>query len=166
MTSRPKEKGKSYENQVAQFLTEQYGDRFMRVPGSGAYVGGSNRDRRLTMTTGQIRTFKGDIIPPDDWNNFNCETKFYKEFRFHLLYTKHTLLDEWINEVEATADQNDVNLIFMKFNRLGEFVAYQPSENFQVDNYTKYQNNWNFTSLGTFWNSYNKDIIHKRCTQS
>ena len=26
--------------------------------------------------------FKGDIIPPDNWRYFNCECKFYKDFKF------------------------------------------------------------------------------------
>ena len=86
MPSPQKTKGKGYENAVAKFLTETYGDKFMRVPTSGAFLGGINYDRRAFMTEGQVRAFKGDIIPPDDWNFFNCECKFYKGFNFHQLY--------------------------------------------------------------------------------
>mgnify|MGYP001552965512 CR=1 FL=1 len=164
MPSPQKTKGKSYENDVAGFLTETYGDRFMRVPTSGAYLGGANYDRRLTMTEGQIRSFKGDIIPPDDWNHFNCEAKFYKEFKWHLLYEGNKLFDSWLEEVEATADNGDVNLIFMKFNRIGQYMAYQSHEGYCVDSYTAYSSSWHITSHGNFWNDHNRDLIRLRCT--
>ena len=37
-----KNKGKSYELDVANFLTELYDESFTRVPYSGAFVGGQN----------------------------------------------------------------------------------------------------------------------------
>lgn len=164
MPSAQKTKGKSYENQVAAFLTEQFGEKFIRVPSSGAYLGGTNHSRREDMTAGQVRAFKGDIIPPDDWNHFNCETKFYKDFRFHLLYSEQITLNSWIAETEAAANPNDLNLIFMKFNRLGEYVAYQPSEGYTVNRYTVYNDSWHFTSLSQFWTPTNISIVHRRCT--
>lgn len=164
MPSPQKTKGKGYENDIAKFLTETYGEKFMRVPTSGAFLGGSNYNRRHTMTEGQIRAFKGDIIPPDDWINFNCECKFYKEFKFHLLYDTYSLLDNWILETEATANSNDVNLIFMKFNRIGEYVAYQAKEGFSTGNYTLYNSSWHITSKTQFWTKSNTEYLKKRCT--
>ena len=78
MASPQKVKGKSYENAKAKFLTEIFDQKFIRVPTSGAFLGGKNYERRLEMTEGQVMAFKGDIIPPDDWKYFNCECKFYK----------------------------------------------------------------------------------------
>ena len=80
MPSPQKVKGKSFENAKAKFLTEIYGEKFIRVPTSGAFLGGQNYDRRHTMSQGQIMAFKGDIIPPDDFvssssrrtNNLSC----------------------------------------------------------------------------------------------
>ena len=37
--SKSKNKGKTYEREVANFLTELYGESFTRVPYSGAFVG-------------------------------------------------------------------------------------------------------------------------------
>ena len=85
MPSPQKVKGKSFENAKAKFLTEIFGEKFIRVPTSGAFLGGQNYDRRHSMTQGQVMAFKGDIIPPDNWLYFNCECKFYKDFKFHLL---------------------------------------------------------------------------------
>ena len=45
MTSKSKTKGKSWERDVCNFLTELYNDSFIRVPNSGAYVGGKNEYR-------------------------------------------------------------------------------------------------------------------------
>ena len=73
MASPQKTKGKSYENAKANFLTEIFSEKFIRVPTSGAFLGGKNYDRRFEMTQGQVMAFKGDIIPPDDWKFFNCE---------------------------------------------------------------------------------------------
>ena len=81
MASPQKVKGKSYENAKAKFLTDIFGQTFIRVPTSGAFLGGKNYDRRLDMSDGQVMAFKGDIIPPDDWKFFNCECKFYIENR-------------------------------------------------------------------------------------
>ena len=163
MPSPQKTKGKGYENSVAKFLTETFGEKFMRVPTSGAFLGGSNFDRRYSMTEGQVRAFKGDIIPPDDWQHFNCECKFYKEFKFHLLYSKNTLLDGWIAETESTANQGDVNLIFMKFNNIGEYMAYQAHENFNISQYTIYNSSWHITSKDQFWHFENIRTLETRC---
>ena len=42
MPSPQKVKGKSFENAKAKFLTEIYGEKFIRVPTSGAFLGGQN----------------------------------------------------------------------------------------------------------------------------
>jgi hypothetical protein len=162
MPSAQKTKGKGYENAVAKYLTGVYGSKFMRVPTSGAFLGGINYDRRELMTEGQIRAFKGDIIPPDDWNYFNCECKFYKGFNFHLLYDGNKLLDGWITETLTTANPKDLNLIFMKFNNIGEYMAYEVREGFQVESYTQYTDNWHITSKSQFWHSHNINIIKNR----
>jgi hypothetical protein len=166
MPNPQKTKGKGYENDVAKFLTETYGDKFIRVPSSGAYLGGSNFDRRHTMTEGQIRSFKGDIIPPDSWNRFNCEAKFYKDFKFHLLYTSNITLDSWILETETAANPGDISIIFMKFNRIGEYVAYQANHGFETSKYTTYNPSWHLTSKTQFWTPHNTQLLKTLCTNS
>ena len=63
MTSPQKAKGGSFEREIAQFLSNLYGESFIRAPGSGAYVGGSNKSRKEVLHEGQVRSFKGDIVP-------------------------------------------------------------------------------------------------------
>ena len=46
MASPQKTKGKSYENAKAKFLTEIFSEKFIRVPTSGAFLGGKNYDLR------------------------------------------------------------------------------------------------------------------------
>lgn len=166
MPSPQKTKGKGYENAVAKFLTDTYGEKFLRVPTSGAFLGGANFHRRHTMTEGQVRSFKGDIIPPDSWSKFNCECKFYKDFNFHQLYSESKILDRWIAETLDTANTGDLSLIFMKFNNLGEYMAYQSTENFIVNQYTIYKNSWHFTSHSAFWTQHNKNIVKARSTNT
>ncbi len=45
MPSPQKAKGSGYEREVAKFLSDLYGESFIRAPGSGAYVGGKNQAR-------------------------------------------------------------------------------------------------------------------------
>ena len=163
MASPQKVKGKSYENAKANFLTEIFQQKFIRVPTSGAFLGGKNYERRHEMTDGQVMAFKGDIIPPDDWKLFNCECKFYKDFKFHQLLNESKVLDSWIDETLSTSNENDLNLIFMKFNNIGEYVAYQAKEKFRVKQYLKYYKQWCFTSHEQFWNDYNIQKIQSRC---
>ena len=63
MPSKSKAKGSSYERDLAKFLSEKYNGSFVRVPNSGAYIGGSNFHRATNLSEGQVRGFKGDIIP-------------------------------------------------------------------------------------------------------
>ena len=54
MTSKSKTKGKSWERDVCLFLSELYNQSFIRVPGSGAFIGGSNQFRKETLSDEQI----------------------------------------------------------------------------------------------------------------
>ena len=126
MASKSKIKGKSFEREVCNILGELYNDNFERVPHSGAFVGGMNAVRKSTLTENQIKAFKGDIIPPDHWKYFNCECKNYAEFPFHqLLQAKPILLlEQWLEQTLDAHDENDIDLLFMKFNRKGIYLAY------------------------------------------
>ena len=50
----------------------------------------------------------------------------------------------------------------MKFNNIGEYVAYQRREKFKVKNFVSYSKGWNFTSHESFWNDYNMSKIRDR----
>lgn len=125
MTSKQKAKGSGYEREVARFLTELYGETFTRVPNSGAFIGGKNSARKEFLHEGQIRSFKGDIIPGQSFPKLNTECKFYKDFSFNLLFTYSTQLEAWLDQLMDVADVGDLNILFMKFNRQGRWVAVQ-----------------------------------------
>ena len=130
MTSPSKAKGNSFERQTADFLTNLYGEKFIRAPGSGAYVGGKNTHRKQMLHEGQIRNFKGDIVPGQSFSKMNAECKSYKEFPFHQLFSGEVkLLESWIDQCMDVADEGDFNIIFMKFNRKGTYVAIQAQPN-------------------------------------
>lgn len=126
MPSPSKAKGNSFERRVADFLTNLYGEKFIRAPGSGAYVGGKNTHRKQLLHEGQIRNFKSDIVPGQSFPKMNAECKSYADFPFHQLYSGNILiLEKWLEQLLDVADPGDCNILFMKFNRKGEFVVTQ-----------------------------------------
>jgi hypothetical protein len=126
MTSAAKQKGNSYEREIAKFLSDLYGESFIRAPGSGAYVGGKNTQRKQFLHEGQVRNFKGDIVPGQSFPRLNAECKSYKDFPFHQLFTGEvSILDKWIEQCLDVADDDDFNILFMKFNRKGKYVAFE-----------------------------------------
>ena len=156
MPSPSKNKGSSFEREVANFLSNLYGESFIRAPGSGAYVGGKNQSRKQFLHEGQIRSFKGDIVPGQSFTKFNAECKSYKDFPFHLIYTGECkVLDGWIEQMMDVAEDDDVNLLFMKFNRKGRYIAVQQNHHWDLVNYNTYQNNthgtWVISELEHFF---------------
>lgn len=166
MSSKSKTKGKNFEREIAKYLSQTYDDSFRRVIDSGAYTGGKNAVRRETLTEGQIRASKGDIIPPDDWVRFNCECKNYSDFPFHLLFHDREvpLLESWIAQTLEAADEGDVNIIFMKFNRKGTYVAFQLPLAFDtvrsLDYTAKEGSIWRITEFNSFF-QLNKENLEK-----
>jgi len=137
--SKSKNKGNSFERELATFLSKQYSDSFVRAAHSGAYIGGTNTHRKERLSENQIKSFKGDIIPPDTWSHFNAECKSYADFPFHLLLTGDCkVIDAWIDQLMDVADEDDVNLLFMKFNRKGRYVCVQSKLTWVSDNFVYY----------------------------
>jgi hypothetical protein len=173
MPSPSKIKGSGWEKEVADFMCKLYNESFLRTPSSGAYVGGKNAHRKEFLHEGQIRAFKGDIIPPLEWKYFNSEAKFYKDFTWHQLYTgKSATIDKWIGQVYDAADIGDLNIMFLKFNRQGKFVAVEKKifEHLNgLDNYMQYSSDstnsiWIISEFTMFF-KYNSDSIKAFSTQ-
>ena len=163
MPSPSKTKGSSFEREVANFLSDLYGESFIRAPGSGAYVGGKNQSRKQFLHEGQIRSFKGDIVPGQSFVKFNAECKSYKDFPFHQLYTGECkVLDGWIEQMMDVAEEGDLNILFMKFNRKGKFVVLQSSNTWITDNFTYYSSkksgDWIIIDFDHFF-KHNKDLL-------
>ena len=126
MPSPQKQNGSGFEREIAKYLTDKYGESFIRAPGSGAYVGGKNQARTQFLHEGQIRSFKGDIVPGETFSKLNVECKFYADFPFHLLLSGECkVIDGWLEQLMDVADPEDLNVLFMKFNRKGRYVAVQ-----------------------------------------
>ena len=139
MPSPQKAKGSGFEREIAKYLSEKYSESFIRAPGSGAYIGGKNQSRTQILHEGQIRSFKGDIVPGQTFTKMNVECKFYADFPFHLLLTGDCkVLDAWLDQLMDVADPNDVNLLFMKFNRKGRYVCVQSKLTWVSDNFVYY----------------------------
>ena len=163
MPSPSKNKGSSFERDVSRFLSDLYGESFIRAPGSGAYIGGKNQSRTQVLHEGQIRSFKGDIVPGQSFAKFNAECKSYKDFPFHQLYTGECkVLDGWIEQMMDVSEEGDVNILFMKFNRKGKFVVVQSGKTWVTDQFTYYTSkaygDWIVIDFDHFF-KHNKDIF-------
>jgi hypothetical protein len=163
MPSPQKAKGSGYEREVAKFLSELYGESFIRAPGSGAYVGGKNQARTEILHEGQIRSFKGDIVPGQSFSKMNIECKFYSDFPWHLLLTGECKqLDSWLEQLLDVEDEGDLNILFMKFNRKGQYVAVQGKLTWVADNCLFYSSlklgDWVIMEHASFFKN-NKDLI-------
>lgn len=151
MPSKSKAKGNSWELDVAKFLTELYGSTFLRVPSSGAFVGGKNTHRKATLDQGQLQSKKGDIHPPHDWKFFNVECKSYADFPFHQLwYADVKILDSWIAQQKEVEDEGDLNLIFIKISRKGQWVVFPEETKLEATRSISYKG-WVFVAWDDFW---------------
>jgi hypothetical protein len=158
MTSKSKIKGSTYERDVAKFLTEHYGETFIRnISGSGAYVGGTNSFRKARLTEAQIRHAKGDVVPPDSFKMLNIECKSYGSLEFHQLLTECRQLEAWLQQLMDASDAGDVNILFIKITRRGQYIAVQATEPWATDsNYVSYHS----AKLGQ-WMIYSHDTFFK-----
>ena len=168
MTNKSKNKGKSWERDVCNFLSELYDDSFIRVPNSGAFVGGKNEFRKEYLSEEQIKLSRGDIIPPLHYPFFLAECKNYAEFPFHSLFSKSTipLLDTWIDQVEHdVTSENDLWLLFIKITRKGTYVLfdtnlYDPKESCIECRKTYgaiYKKYW-FTEMNIFFSNHKEKL--------
>jgi hypothetical protein len=170
MPSPSKQKGNSFERTVADFLTNLYNEKFIRAPGSGAYVGGKNTHRKQLLHEGQIRNFKGDIVPGESFPRLNAECKSYQDFPFHQLFSGSVkILESWINQCMDVADEGDFNILFMKFNRKGQYVAVQAEPNHTNLFFTRHFNyasahhgHWFIMKHDLFW-ELNSDQVQILC---
>jgi hypothetical protein len=163
MPSASKNKGSSFEREVAKFLSDLYGESFIRAPGSGAYVGGKNQARKQFLHEGQIRSFKGDIVPGQTFNKFNAECKNYAEFPFHQLFTGECkTLDGWIEQMMDVAEEGDMNILFIKITRKGKFVVVPTNKTWVTDQFFHYSSkdfgDWIIIDYDHFF-KHNKDLL-------
>jgi hypothetical protein len=153
MTSKQKAKGNLWEREICVFLGNTLGGNFMRVPNSGAYMGGKNVFRKETMSDIQMRAAKGDIIPPDDLPHLNIEAKNYADIAFHQIIDGNCKqLDIWIDQTEEPADAGDFSMTIFKITRKGSWVA------FKAENLSK------FDMTGLSYVTYHKAFATDKAT--
>ena len=162
MPSPSKNKGSGFEREIAKFLSATYNESFIRAPGSGAYVGGKNQARTEILHEGQIRSFKGDIVPGESFYKLNVECKFYADFPFHqVLSGSCRQLEEWIGQLMDVHDEGDLDILFMKFNRKGRFVCVPSKYTWVSDQFMYYTSDtyadWVIMEHDHFF-TFNKDI--------
>ena len=167
MPSKSKAKGNAWELVVAKFLSDTYNESFLRVPSSGAFVGGKNTFRKATIDKAQLQSKKGDIHPPMGWNHFNLECKSYADFPFHQLwYADVKILDSWIAQQKEVEDEGDLNLILIKISRKGSWVVFQENLGFSSSRSIQYKG-WIFVGWDDFWTKEeNKNLVKKYSNES
>jgi hypothetical protein len=168
MPNPQKQKGNSFEREVAIYLSKIYNESFIRAPGSGAYVGGKNQVRTQILHEGQIRSFKGDIVPGQSFSKMNAECKSYADFPFHqVLAGECKTLDGWIDQMMAVAETDDLNILFMKFNRKGKFVCVESKLTWVTDHFLYYSSKKYKDWLIIEWENFfrlNKDLLKAYCS--
>ena len=169
--SKSKAKGNSWERTVAKFLSAQHGASFIRAPHSGAYIGGTNSFRKSRLDESQVKSFKGDIVPPASWIRFNAEAKNYADFPFHQLYQGSVpILEKWLGQLLEVANEGDFNVLIMKFNRKGSFIAIQPTPSLTINsNHFTYNSpshgTWIIQDFESFWTN-NRTHIEELATKA
>ena len=170
MPSPQKAKGSSWERDCARYLSTLYNESFIRAPGSGAYVGGINQARKEFLHEGQVRSFKGDIVPGQSFPKMNIECKSYADFPFHQLFSGTVKqLEGWIEQCMDVADKGDFNILLMKFNRKGKYIAVQNTDQSELIliNHFNYKSThhgiWSIMDFNTFFNT-NSQTIKKLCS--
>lgn len=137
-----KEKGKTWEREICKILGESLEGNFIRVPQSGAFIGGKNVVRKESMDAGQIKVSKGDIVPPDDMPYLNIEAKNYADLEFHhVIDGKSKTLDSWIDQTETPAEPGDISFTIFKITRKGSWIVFSESlkQNFDLSSYVVYK---------------------------
>lgn len=171
MPSKSKIKGSNWERALAKYLSDTYNAPFMRnVSGSGAFIGGKNVTRKDSLSESQIRNSKGDVVPPDNWK-INIEAKSYTDLPFHQFFTECPQMDKWIDQLMTVADKDDVNILFVKLNRKGSYVAVQAKTMYNWDtaaNIFYYTNQshggWLVYSFDAFF-KLNRELLYEYSTR-
>ena len=109
-------------------------------------------------------------MPGESFPHMNAECKSYKDFPFHQLYAGEIkILEGWIGQMMDVADPGDFNILLMKFNRKGEFVAVSADSNIVLDStqsYSSYSSvkhgKWLIVGFDQFW-ALNKNLVKALC---
>ena len=136
MPSPSKDKGKRGERELANILSNIFGEKFGRVFTSGAFYGGKNAKRLENPNKFQMVSSRGDIIPSESTSHIIFECKWYKETPWGniILSNKNAKLESWIEQTKILKKSpEEIWFLCMKFNRQGWYVL------FDYEYHKKYQ---------------------------
>lgn len=158
-------KGGGGERELCKILSESIGGSYERTKSSGAMIGGKNAWRKENLSVNQVRSYKGDIVPPDELPKLVVESKFYKDFKYHSFALNQSIpkLDEWIIDLEYDCDPGDIGFICIKINFKGWMVIFHKDlfNKFVIHNHVCY-NDYIGTSLLDFLHE-NKETLIQLC---
>ena len=121
--SKQKSKGNDFERHVATRLTEIYGQPFVRTVGSGARLGGKNKNRDILYS----ERYRGDIECPLGFDLI-IECKHYADISWpQIIKQDCKQLDDWIEQAKSDAqisEHKSLNwwLIF-RITRQGTYIC-------------------------------------------
>ena len=108
-------KGKSFEREIANLLTENTGFKFYRVPQSGAFA---------TNNNSEDSRFDGDVFSEhESFQKVVIECKSYSSFSINDFFNPKSLLFKWIKQAE-TECRNKHWLLFFKINNKGVYLIH------------------------------------------
>ena len=134
-----KKKGNRGELEAVHILNDRFGSNlFARAVSSGAWIGGSNRQRAKVLTDEQQLAFASDIICTV-WFRYVIEHKNYAQLGFWELFNEKSNLHQWFTQVEG--DANFVGkepMLVVKINNHKRFVFVKDN----IENFVFQIKNW------------------------
>lgn len=127
-----KTKGNSYELKISKKLAEKLAPlKFIRVPGSGARVGGVNFEKFGSLfSQDSLSIFVGDVVASNESEvgmkcKVSIECKSYaKVDSFSLLMLGSSKIFEWMRESEIDAEKTGKTpILLFKWNRTDDYIA-------------------------------------------
>jgi hypothetical protein len=121
-----KQKGNSYEREIANYLTYLLGVKYNRVPMSGAFATVSHVENPL---------FKGDVFTEDEeYKKIIIECKSWADMKLVEFFNLQSKIYDWIAQAKRESDGLPW-LLFIKISRQGDFLIYDET---YLASYTKF----------------------------
>jgi len=113
-----KAKGNRNELALTKILNERFNTKeFSRVPSSGAWTGGKNRDKASGLSEEAKQTLSGDIMTPKNFL-YSIESKAYASMEFWDLFNESSNLFSWMKQSEEDAEfVGKQPMLIVKINR-------------------------------------------------
>lgn len=142
MPSKSKIKGATWEREISSILEKFLEGKFIRTPGSGAYVGGINSFRQQILGEGTVKVMRGDIVPPEHLSKLIIEAKNYNDISFHKFWTDCKQLNSWLDQLYSSLCEDGIHFLIFKITHKGSWIVFDKSYGFiNTSNYFSYNYN-------------------------